>query len=487
MDTGITEQLATDDEVTRVVEAGEFEPRLHFYERVLNAQMHPLVRFFMLLGNERIAERYCHMHPEANHDAVTALLRERPRFFRWGGADLFLTSSEQGQRRVVVIETNSCPSGQKSMPMISEADEQAGYRLLMERTFTEMLKRRALPPGELAVIYDKNYMEASGYAAAMADATQERVHLVRFSTKDVGVTAKFEDGVLEVRKGEAWVPIRAALRYVTQKPWNRIPPLTKTAILNPTLVCLAGGRNKAIAAKAYDLLNASLSRGGLQINAPETIWDVSLVEVPLWIQRLGGVAVVKNPYSNAGQGVHTITNREELDAFLELDHEYDRFIVQALIGNSKWSSHGAHGPLYHVGTVPNKKGHIYVADVRCMVVASEEGFSPVALYARRARSPLESTLRPGESSWDMLGTNLSVKTDKGWDTQTERLLLMDSRDFNLLGLGLDDLIEAYLQTVMSVKAIDAMAAQLITTQRKFRRRLFRSLNPDPKLVDEVCM
>jgi hypothetical protein len=122
-----------------------------------------------------------------------------------------------------------------------------------------------------------------------------------------------------------------------------------------------------------------------------------------------------------------------------------------------------------------------------MVVASEEGFSPVALYARRARSPLESTLRPGESSWDMLGTNLSVKTDKGWDTQTERLLLMDSRDFNLLGLGLDDLIEAYLQTVMSVKAIDAMAAQLITTQRKFRRRLFRSLNPDPKLVDEVCM
>ena len=34
-------------------------------QRVLNAQMHPIVRTFLNLGNERIAKRYCHLHPEA--------------------------------------------------------------------------------------------------------------------------------------------------------------------------------------------------------------------------------------------------------------------------------------------------------------------------------------------------------------------------------------------------------------------------------------
>ena len=45
--------------------------------------------------------------------------------------------------------------------------------------------------------------------------------------------------------GDAWTPVRAALRYVTHKPWNRIPALTRTFMYNPVLACLAGGRNKA--------------------------------------------------------------------------------------------------------------------------------------------------------------------------------------------------------------------------------------------------
>ena len=96
---------------------------------------------------------------------------------------------------------------------------------------------------------------------------------------------------------------------MTQQPWNRIPPLTKTLIYNPVLICLAGGRNKLVASKAYDLYNASQISSGLKINTPETIWDVSQAEVPMWVQRMGGIAVVKVPYSNAGQGVYTITLR----------------------------------------------------------------------------------------------------------------------------------------------------------------------------------
>lgn len=52
------------------------------------------------------------------------------------------------------------------------------------------------------------------------------------------------------------------------------------------------------------------------------------------------------------------------------------------------------------------------------------------------------------SSWDMLGTNLSVAHGDGvFSTESDRLLLMDRKDFNVLGMGLDDLIEAYIQTV----------------------------------------
>jgi hypothetical protein len=473
---------------TTLVRPGEFDPQKHFYEKVLNAQIHPLVRFFFNLGNERIAERYCHLHPEADPAAVRRLLGYTPSHFRWGGADLFVTSSRTGARRIVIIETNSCPSGQKSMPRIAEADEMAGYRLLVEHTFLDMIASRTLPEGELAVLYDKNLMEASGYAATVAELTREAVHLVPYYDGDLGRTARFTDGVLEVLSADdRWVPIRAAVRYVTQRPWNRFPPLARTAILNPVIACLAGGRNKLLAAKAYDMLNAKLAKDGLKIHVPETIWDAAKREVPLWIARMGGIGVIKNPYSNAGQGVYTIISKAELDRFMASEQRYGQFIVQALIGNSSWTSSAEQGRLYHVGTVPDRKGDIYVADLRCMAVGGLQGFRPAAIYARRARKPLTPALDVSADSWEMLGTNLSVKKEDGsWTTETERLLLMDGRDFNSLGLGLDDLIEAYLQTVMSMIAIDEMASQLVTKgARGFRRRLFASLVDDAALEAEI--
>jgi hypothetical protein len=43
-----------------------------------------------------------------------------------------------------------------------------------------------------------------------------------------------------------------------------------------------------------------------------------------------------------------------------------------------------------------------------------------------------------------------------FSSESERLLLVDRRDYNTLGLGLDDLIEAFVQTVLAVTAIDHM-------------------------------
>lgn len=474
----------------RIVHPGEFDPSQHWYPKALNATIHPMVSFFLNLSRERIVNRYCHLHPKVKAKALEELLDYRCKHFRWAGADLLNVTSASGKRQMVVIENNSCPSGQKSMPLADDHQEQGSYRLLIERTFAPLLqKKRIAVTGGLAVLYDKNFMEASGYAATIADVMGEPVWLTPFFDQAPNPPARFTDGILEVRdETGTWHPIRAAFRYVTQRPWNRIPLQAKTKVLNPIVACLAGGRNKMVAAKAYEIFNAELEGNGLHINTPQTIWDVSKNEVPLWVKKMGGQAVVKVPYSNAGQGVFTIVSERELKQFLQQDFTYDRFIVQSLIGNYHWSSTTSSGRLYHVGTIPNSKGKTYVADLRMMVSSTEHGILPLCTYARRANLPLEDHLTDGSQSWDMLGTNLSIKkTDGGWDSDTNRLVLMDRRDFNKLGIGLDDLIEAYIQTVLSMVAIDKMAETLLNKQGQFRIRLFRSLNNDDSLLNEILL
>jgi hypothetical protein len=128
---------------------------------------------------------------------------------------------------------------------------------------------------------------------------------------------------------------------------------------------------------------------------------------------------------------------------------YDKYIVQSLVGNSSWMSGSAPASQYfHTGCLPNKSGATYISvgplpslsvyfmpnnhqtccmqqDLRMMIRGDGDGWHPLAVYARRAHLPLCKTLTGVEDSWGMLGTNLSVKNDKGdWDTETNRLLLM---------------------------------------------------------------
>jgi hypothetical protein len=211
--------------------------------------------------------------------------------------------------------------------------------------------------------------------------------------------------------------------------------------------------------------------------------------------------------ATTGQGVYTITNQEELDAFMALKHTYEKFIVQSLVGNASWSSRTRTGRFYHVGTVPNRKNHTFASDLRVMVAGDEAGFRPIAIYGRRARRPLlrhldedpegkfiviiaiahYSMLSLLATSWEMLGTNLSVKLPDGsWITEPSRLMLMDRKDFNQLGVGLDDLIDAYVQTILSVTAIDMMCQRLVRPEDgAFDIDLFRALNPDNVLLAEI--
>lgn len=471
-----------------IIQPGEFEAHNHWYPKALNATIHPMINFFLNLEQKRIISRYCHMHPTVDAVKLKEILSYKSKYFLWGGADLLNVTSAGGKRQMVVIENNSCPSGQKSMPLVDDNKEQGSYRLMIERTFKPYLKGlRQKVKGGLAVVYDKNHMEASGYAKVIADVMNESVYYVPFYEDDEDPAVKFVDGIMQVRTEDGtFVPIRAAFRYLTQKPWNRLPLHSKTRILNPTITCLAGGRNKMVAAKAYDIFNTELQSADLKINTPETIWDVRKNEVPLWVKKMGGHAVIKVPYSNAGQGVFTIVTQKELDAFMKMEFDYDLFIVQSLIGNYNWSSTTASGKLYHVGTIPTIKGETFVADIRMMVSSTENGIRPLCTYARRSAKPLLNNIEDGTNSWEMLGTNLSYKNPDGtWNSDTNRLVLMDRRDFNKLGVGLDDLIEAYIQTVLSTVAIDKMAHTLVNKQGKFRMRLFKSLNNDMSLIDEI--
>ncbi|EMR10820.1 hypothetical protein PNEG_00967 [Pneumocystis murina B123] len=470
---------------------GDFEPQECFYPRCLNAQIHPLVSSFFNLGNDRIILRYCHLNPVVNETKLRDCLRYTPSHFRWAGTDLFNVTNAHGQRQMIIVETNSCPSGQKSMPLLSDIDEHGGYHTVLSTAFQSSLSHSDPELGGLAVIYDKNEMEATGYATVMADLTHESVWMAEFYDSDPNPPVKWENGILYVRdKENVWHSIRACFRYVTKAPWNRIPLKTRTLVLNNIISCLAGGRNKMMAARAYELFNAEMAGTGLMIRTPETLNNISKSEIPLIISSWGGHAVVKVPYSNAGQGVYIITNQKELQDFMHTEHRYDKFIVQSLIGNASWSSVTREGMQYHIGNIPDKKGKTFVSDLRCMVTVGDVGgFQPVAIYARRARKPLLRKLDddPLTTSWEMLGTNLSVKLPDGsFSTESKRLVLMDRKDFNTLGISLDDLIEGYVQTVLSVIAIDKLAKRLINVDTgEFDMELFRALNPDDRLLEEI--
>ena len=85
----------------RLVRPGSFKTENHFYPRVINSQIHPTVRFFMGLSQERIVERYCHMHPKVDRNVLMEVVRFRSEHFHWAGCDLMHTVNNAGERKMV--------------------------------------------------------------------------------------------------------------------------------------------------------------------------------------------------------------------------------------------------------------------------------------------------------------------------------------------------------------------------------------------------
>ena len=147
---------------------------------------------------------------------------------------------------MVVIENNSALD--RSLCHCWTTTRNRGYRLLMERTIKPLIKsrKRATFQGEWRWFHDKNPMEALGYARAMADVLM-KMYTMWLSSGRSG-TARPLPAMEDVRNGEdgEWHQIRRRFRYLTQRPWTRLPIQSKTLIPQPHH-CLPGwGRNKML-------------------------------------------------------------------------------------------------------------------------------------------------------------------------------------------------------------------------------------------------
>ncbi|KAI9595432.1 hypothetical protein BDF19DRAFT_413728 [Syncephalis fuscata] len=245
----------------------------------------------------------------------------------------------------------------------------------------------------------------------MSNAYNERVWLVKYLEK---------------------ILIRRLACYSCMFLFCRTTPMNKIFIA----ATYKSGCNKQIAAIAYESFNAGLNGTRLQIRTPLTKHNVSLKEIPAIVKCFGSRALVKTPYSNSSKGVYTISNQS-------MKHRYEIFIVQSLIGNVKWFSHTSERCTYRVGTVPDKDNNKYVYDLRVMIIGDELGYRPIAYFARRAHKLLLNCL---ENSSNVAGGSFA--------DEPFCIIQADKKEFLLLGMDLNNLVDAYIQTVLSVTAID---------------------------------
>lgn len=486
------------------VEPGSFDINVHYYREPQQSDLHPTVAKFTRMGLDKIVARYAQTHPGINEKLLNELLHYKPRYFYWAGGDLFPVKDFRGVNQMVLLETNSCPSGQKSRPsggygsyekLLDDADK-GGYEVV-GKAFVNAMKQHSFADtksnGRVVVLYDKNYKETTGYAATLADLLDEDVLLVPLYRDSPDNARWTEDGTLEVKdESGQWVTARAVYRYVTQAPWERLPIKSRTMIFNPPLACLAGGRNKGMAFIAYQMLNDELGKqdAGFGINMPKTFSNINLEDVPEKVKELGGLAVVKIPYSNAGQGVFILSSQKELDEFIasQKDNNYQKYIVQELLGHANWIPEPSETARFHRGSTngSQRDPHPRVFDMRMMVTRGENGWQFVTANGRFAKKPFTGDINAHSVS-DVLKTNLSVKQKSNrFDSDSSRLIPIHDQGFNRMALSLDDLIEGFIQTTLSAVAIDRLAQRLVHEDGSLNVEKFNQLNgQDDSLLAEI--
>ena len=100
----------------------------HFYPHILNGQLHPMIRSFLDIDTKKIAACYCHffcfvfvffiqVRSNSNNYVTKKNYSNKNQISHCSGADLFVVTNNKGGRYLCVVETSTCPRGQKSMSL----------------------------------------------------------------------------------------------------------------------------------------------------------------------------------------------------------------------------------------------------------------------------------------------------------------------------------------------------------------------------------
>jgi hypothetical protein len=374
------------------------------------------------------------------------------------------------EEKMCLIEVNSVATGSMSFPSI-DTEFYNQYDYIIQESFLPLISHIKKEDGVLAVLDDAFYPEGFGYATSMAKLSNEPVFHVNLS-ENYDSYFRINNDYLEIIYDNKWRRIRACYKYVQTRPWLKLPVYSKTFIYNSLLACLAGGRNKAIASLAYENFN---KESPIKIRHPLTITNLTKEGV-IKIAKDRGMGVAKGLYGNGGEEVFFLMDNNQIENFSKQDLSYNNYIYQDLIGLRTWFKDDRSNRYYHVGTAEKDKK---VFDIRTCVAYTENGFRPSSIFSRKAKSPLKEKLEDITDYKKVLSTNIGGSID--YDNQ---VVILDEEGFAHIGVKLENLIDAFIQTVLGAISIDMMACSLMK-DNQFDHEKYLSLNHDEKLYEEL--
>ena len=160
----------------------EFIAENCFNPKALNTTISPIVKKFFNMNTEAIIKRYAQLNPNLDTAVLRSQLEYKTKHFKWAGqffrykiylkmcfkplniykgCYLFNVTNKDGKREMIIVESNSCPSGQKSMPLVDTTNKYGVYKTLIKSCLADVLNNEIDKSlGGLAVIYDKKKLES---------------------------------------------------------------------------------------------------------------------------------------------------------------------------------------------------------------------------------------------------------------------------------------------------------------------------------------
>lgn len=453
----------------------------------------PEVKKFLSMSPQERIRLYRQRHPQARPEFLKQAIHYQPRYFRYGGADLFRAYNRHTQQsEMVLIEINSTPGGLSNTPALRNPVYQK-----FAHFFSQTLKASPFcdkKQGVLAVVSHGQRMDPLGIAQAIAQRLKEPVHLITHDKEKLPHQQPWRvdastGGLFVQSKEGVWHKARGAVALLGPSSAFATQPLTlETGVLiDPPLVHRAGGVEKTRANEAFrafnmHALNKKDAPADALIRIPKT-WQTAFSDIPRVIQSLGGSAVVKLSDGNGGDGIWMIRTSDDLAKFQKAHQEAveanpslqhtRQYVVQELLLPIAWANltqTPAHR--YNRSTLPDRntlQRHVY--DTRMLVAPLDGKWEPLGVFGRKAPGaiPTPDKIQPTtplEKLWDILGTNLSRKSSTGWFFREEGLMVFDKPTYDSTGLSLEDLVDGYFQSIFAMQAIDKQIDWYKTLERK---------------------